>query len=166
MNFLYRLQESYNRFMYGRYGNDTLNHFLSFAYILLVVIGFIFRILVFITQSIVLAKIRYVLYILSLVIFAVTVFRSLSKNLGRRARENEVFMRWWGNWQPYFTKQADKAKPKMRMFVRKMQDTDHIYKKCPDCNAVLRLAKKRGKHKTRCPACGKLFEVRVWFGDK
>ena len=166
MNFIYRLQESYNRFMYGRYGNDTLNHFLSFVYLLLVVLGFVFRILVFVTQSLVLYKIRYALYIISLAIFAVTIFRSLSKNISRRARENEAFMRWFGNWQPYFRKQAQKAEPKVRMFARKMQDREHIYNKCPDCKAVLRLAKKKGKHKTRCPACGKLFEVRVLFGEK
>lgn len=166
MNFLYRLQETYNRFMYGRYGGDTLNHFLSGVYIVLVLIGFVLRILVAITHSMVLYNIRYALYIISLLIFAVTVFRSLSKNLARRARENEVFMRWWGNWQPYFHKQAEKAKPKMRMMVRKMQDSDHVYKKCPDCKAVLRLAKKRGKHQTRCPACGKRFQVHIWFGDK
>ncbi|MBR2413738.1 MAG: hypothetical protein IKB13_04495 [Clostridia bacterium] len=166
MNFIYRLQESYNRFMYGRYGGDTLNHFLSFVYLFLVFLGFIFRILVFLTKSVVLYKIRYALYIISLIIFAVTVFRSLSKNLTRRARENEAFMRLWGNWQPYLHKQAKNAEPKVRMFVRKMQDRDHIYKKCPDCKAVLRLAKKKGKHKTRCPACGKLFEVRVLFGEK
>jgi len=152
--------------MYGRYGNDTLNRFLSFFYILLVVLGFFLRFLVFLTKSVVLYKIRYALYILSLIIFAVTIFRSLSKNISRRAKENEVFMRWWGNWQPYVHKQAEKTKPKARMFVRKMQDRDHIYKKCPDCKAVLRLAKKKGKHKTRCPACGKLFEVRVLFGEK
>ena len=131
-----------------------------------VLIGFVLRILVAITHSMVLYNIRYALYIISLLIFAVTVFRSLSKNLARRARENEVFMRWWGNWQPYFHKQAEKAKPKMRMMVRKMQDSDHVYKKCPDCKAVLRLAKKRGKHQTRCPACGKRFQVHIWFGDK
>ncbi len=166
MNFLYRLQESINRFMYGRYGNDTLNRFLSAVYMLLVVIGFILRVIVRFSASVVLYRIHYALYIVSLVIFAVTVFRSLSKNHASRIRENEFFMRWWGNWQPYFHKQAQKAQPKVRMFVRKMQDPDHVYKKCPDCKAVLRLAKKRGKHKTRCPACGKLFEVRVLFGDK
>ena len=166
MNFIYRLQESYNRFMYGRYGNDTLNRFLSFFYFLLVVIGFILRILVFATSSIVLYKIRYILYILSLVVFGITIFRSLSKNIARRARENEVFMRWWGNWQPYVNKQAKKAEPKVRMMVRRMQDPEHVYKKCPDCKAVLRLPKKRGKHKTRCPACGKVFEVRLVFGEK
>ena len=166
MNFLYRFQEAYTRFMYGRYGQDSLNRFLSFFYILLVAIGFILRILFVITRLIVLYKIRYALYIISLAVFAVTLFRSLSRNIARRSKENDFFMRWWGNWQPYFQKKARNAEPKMRMLVRKMQDSAHVYKKCPDCKAVLRLAKKRGKHKTRCPACGKLFEVRVWFGDK
>ena len=166
MNFLYRLRESYMRFMYGRYGNDTLNHFLSGFYILLVILGFILRILVVLTKSVILYKIRYAFYILSLVVFAVTVFRSLSKNIARRAKENEVFMRWWGNWQPYFTKKAEQMKPKLRLLARKMQDSDHVYKKCPACKAVLRLAKKSGKHTTRCPSCGKRFEVRIWFGDK
>ena len=166
MNFLYRLREDYARFMYGRYGGDTLNRFLSGVYLALVVVGFILSAINRLHPTAALSVVRMVLYYLSLALFLWTIFRMLSKKISKRQKENARFMRWWGNWQPYFREKAKKNEPKVRLFVNKMQDSEHLYKKCPQCKAVLRLAKKRGKHTTRCPACGHKFNVRIVFGDK
>lgn len=166
MNYLYRLREDYARFMYGRYGGDTLNRFLSAVYLGLVVLGFVLRIIRAFIPSGGLYVVSRILYAISIMLLVYTIFRSLSKKIPKRQRENARFMEWWSNWQPYFQEKARKNKPKVRLFIRKMQDDEHVYKKCPQCKSVLRLAKKRGKHTTRCPACGHKFKVRIVFGDK
>ena len=37
----------------------------------------------------------------------------------------------------------------------------HIYRKCPNCKAEIRLPKKKGKHVCTCPRCKKDFDVIV-----
>ena len=41
-------------------------------------------------------------------------------------------------------------------------DRDHVYKKCPNCRAVLRLPRRKGRHTTICPKCKKEFRVYVF----
>ncbi len=37
----------------------------------------------------------------------------------------------------------------------------HVYRECPRCHAVLRLPKKAGSHRAKCPRCTESFEVLV-----
>ena len=52
-------------------------------------------------------------------------------------------------------------KNKIDLYKQQKNDKCHVYRKCPNCKAVLRLPNKVGKHTTVCPRCNKEFKVRV-----
>ena len=81
--FFERLQDSMSRFMYGRNGVDQLGHFTYLAGLVLFIIN------LFVRNS-----------ILSLVILAVwgwSLFRAYSRNLIKRQKENDAWMRFTGS---------------------------------------------------------------------
>jgi uncharacterized paraquat-inducible protein A len=127
------------RFMYGRYGMDQLyNGLLGVALVLLVASLFI--------RSVVINILVWVILILML-------YRTLSRNLTRRRRENELFLKAW-----------NPAKSKGKLAIRRMREIKtHRYRKCPHCKQMLRLPRKVGKHTVKCPRCSNPFDVRVWF---
>ncbi|MBO5321958.1 MAG: hypothetical protein J6B22_05070 [Clostridia bacterium] len=132
MNFRYRLMQ----FMYGRYGTDELTYALFiFAAILSFVNVFL--------RSLILQLIVY-----ALVIYAL--FRVLSRNPEARRRENR-----------FFKEKVRFVKKQKEIYENRKNDKLHVYKKCPDCKAVLRLPHRIGTHTTVCPRCGKEFKVKV-----
>ena len=71
------IRNAIQRFMYGRYGNDQLNLFLIGLYLLLYLV-FMFT--------------RWdMLYFVSFVLLALTLFRLLSRNMERRRMEHVYF---------------------------------------------------------------------------
>jgi hypothetical protein len=87
-------------------------------------------------------------YILLAVIFF---FRLLSKNEVRRTAENNRYLRFIG-----------KIKDGFRLLKNRIRDRHtHVYRKCPQCRATLRLKRIKGIHRAACPRCGNSFEVRV-----
>lgn len=133
---MYRLREFLYRFMQGRYGNDELNKFLLWSYVILVAVN------LFVKSIIIIA-----LYWVLALIF---IYRMMSKNCYKRQQENGEYMII-----------HNKALKEFRYFSNKWKyRKTHIYRKCPNCKAPIRLPKKRGKHICCCPACKKDFEVK------
>ena len=124
------------RFMYGRYGTDTLNKVLLFIYLGVVIL---YTILSFFIFDAVLAF----AYFLVTLALAVTIFwRTFSHKIDKRRRENEKFCGFF------------------RLRRNKFRDRKtHIYRKCPSCRAVLRLPRAKGKHNVVCPRCKNRFSV-------
>lgn len=133
MNFRYKLMQ----FLSGRYGVDTLFYILFFVAAALSVVNCFVR-------SVILQSVVYVI-----VIYAF--FRTFSRNIPARRRENKIF-----------TDLSFKLKQKRQTYQNRKADYTHIYKKCPRCKAVLRLPRRVGKHTTICPKCGNEFSVRVY----
>jgi hypothetical protein len=80
-------------------------------------------------------------------------FRILSKNVARRRRENEIFMRAFNKVKAFFKKTA-----------RRLKDIKtHRYRTCPGCKVTLRLPLKRGTNTVVCPRCKARVKVRVWI---
>ncbi|HHV28204.1 hypothetical protein [Acetivibrio mesophilus] len=125
------------RFMYGRYGTDELSNWLFVVYFILLIAN------LFIRSN-----------IISLLIYAVifiVIFRTFSRNIYKRQRENEKFMKLW---KP--------VKSKGTLTIQRIKDIKtKRYRRCPHCKSVLRLPRKTGKHKVDCPRCHNEFEVRV-----
>ena len=136
-NFLYR----FSMFMQGRYGNDELNIFLL---VLSVIISVISR---FIWNY----WVRLILHAVSLLLFGLVIFRTLSRNIPARAKENRLFA-------PTFHKVIDWFK---FTFMRLRDGRTHRYYKCPKCKAKLRVKNVKGKHTIRCPKCGNTFEKTI-----
>ncbi len=121
------------KFMYGRYGGDSLGRFTLVLYLVLYLLGFLLR--------------SAPLSLLSLAVAGVTLFRMLSRNIPRRQAENQRFLsatapvrRWW---RSASLRRTDKA---------------HKYFKCPHCGQRLRAPRGAGKIRVTCRSCGASFE--------
>ena len=127
------IRNTIQRFMYGRYGNDSLNLFVIGTYLVLY--------LLFVISGLEL------LYWISFVLLAVSLFRMLSRNTGRRREENARFtravqpvLRWW----------------RLRRTIHR--DKEHRYFKCPNCGQQLRVPSGKGRITVTCRNCGATFE--------
>lgn len=135
MNFRWRLMQ----FMSGRYGADAL------FYVLFCISAALAFVNIFV-RSIILQMVVYFIMIIA-------ILRVLSRNISARSRENRAAL-----------SVINKIKSTYDLRRQRKADYTHIYKKCPHCRAVLRLPRKKGKHKTVCPRCNKPFTVRVYKG--
>lgn len=125
------------RFFYGRYGNDTLNKVLTGIYLVWLIT---FSIL---NSSISTLAFTLVGWGLTLMLFSWILFRTMSRNIYARRRENDKFCGFF------------------RLKRNKFRDRKtHVYRKCKKCKAVLRLPKAKGKHFVNCPKCHNRFQVK------
>ena len=127
------MRNALQRFMYGRYGNDQLNNFLTISYLVLFVLYMLSGL-----QP---------LYWLCTVLIFVVLFRMLSRNIYKRREENVKFLR-----------KADPAIRWYRLQRTMRRDKDHIYFKCPNCSQQLRVPRGKGKITVTCRSCGASFQ--------
>ena len=129
MNFIQRL-------LYGRYGWDQLNIFLTWTALVLSLLD------LFLDTS--------VLYYLYFLCVAAVLFRTLSRNFARRRAENAKFLSLAGpviRWV------------KLRRTIHR--DKEHRYFKCPNCGQQLRVPRGKGKVSITCRNCGVSFEEKT-----
>lgn len=140
-NFLIKLGYKIRSFMIGRYGVDRLFRGLMVLYLIAVIItNIVYRF----------SKPAY--YVLSLISFALMLFallRVFSKNIEARRRENEKYIRFFGNIKNKFAQ-------KKNMYE---QRKTHKFVKCKGCKRILRLPKNKGKLNVVCPHCSNHFVV-------
>ena len=141
-----KIKNAVYRFMYGRYGTDTLQKVLLWVYLGVVVVFSVARLLLhlLLPASVIASTVLSAVYfVLSIGLIFVIFFRMLSRNIQKRRLENEKFCGFF------------------KLMRNKYRDRKtHVYRKCPDCKAVLRLPKAKGKHTVVCPRCKKRFGVR------
>ena len=133
-----------NKFMYkmaiffqGRYGIDELYKFLFLVFWIVAILSLFIR--------------NPIIYLLEILICFFMLYRALSRNIYKRQNENAKYL-----------KIRNKVKSKIKLQKRKWDDRKtHIYRKCPNCKAKIRLPKKKGKHVCTCPRCKKDFDVIV-----
>lgn len=124
-------------FMIGRYGPDQLYFGLFIVAILLALIGQF-------TQF-------YIFILLSYAFLAIALFRVLSRNIEKRRRENDRFLRYW--WP---------VKQKCKMQITKIKSRkSYKFFNCPSCKNTLRVPKGKGKIQITCPKCGERFEKKT-----
>ena len=127
------IRNAIQRLMYGRYGTDQLNLFLMGVYLLLYLVFALTRVTL--------------LYWVSFVLLIWSLFRTLSRNMGRRRMENARFMRLAGPVLSWL---------RLRRTIRR--DKEHVYFKCPSCGQQLRVPRGKGKITVTCRGCGASFE--------
>ena len=143
-NFKYKLA----RFFYGRYGMDQLHNLLYGTSMVLMFLALVFTVLAKAEPA--LSYVSIGMYAVALGLMGWAIFRSLSRNIAARRRENDTYLRI-----------------KRKLFGRKAKtklppDTaDHVFRACTHCGAILRLPREQGKHTVICPRCHKRFGVRV-----
>ncbi len=142
-----RLREKLARFLYGRYGADSLYNALFVCELILLFIGTVLNVLGNVEPVLAMISIAFYAVALGLMIFAM--YRFFSRNISKRRRENQAWLRF---------KAKFRRKPKRRL----PPDTaDHIFRSCPHCKSTLRLPREKGKHQVKCPRCGERFGVNV-----
>ena len=149
--------------MYGRYGSDPLNLFLFIASIVVEVLGNILRI--------------HLIYYIGLAMFIFALYRTFSRNIEQRRRENEAFMRGVNSFRnreffrrqraeekraqqardAYAEEQARRAKENRR--AEKTGGTVYCYYYCPMCKQQVRIPQGKGRVRITCPSCGHEFET-------
>ncbi len=142
-----KIRNAIARFMYGRYGNDSLSQALTVAAFILLFLSTVFNLLGY--SRPVFAVLSIVCYVLTFGLMVWSICRTLSRNIPARRRELSAWRR--------FTSKL-RRKPKVRLPA---DTADHIFRACPKCRSVLRLPRQPGKHQAKCPRCGERFEVKV-----
>lgn len=132
------------RFMYGRYGVDTLYWWCMGAILALWLIRGVLSFFHLTVAAL-------VVYGISTAILVYALFRFFSKNRYKRSLENMKFRTFIGAVGKKFSLIRDRFRDRKT----------HVYKKCPKCKAVLRLPKKKGSHTVRCPKCQNRFDVKI-----
>lgn len=130
------------RFMIGRNGLDKLTGFLFAIYATLVFVSF------FVIRF---PIAHIVVYALEFILMLIIVFRTLSRNIYKRQKENRNFLRFSTAVKEFFTRQKNKIRDRKT----------HRYVKCKNCRAHLRVKNIKGKHTVRCPKCRNTFDVRI-----
>lgn len=125
------------RFMYGRYGGDTLGKVIIWTYAVWVIL---FSIVLLFVDS---PWLSLFYWFSSVALMFWAFFRMFSRNIVARRRENERFC-------GFFKLRKNKIRDRKT----------HVYRKCPSCKANLRLPKSKGKHFVVCPRCKHRFETK------
>lgn len=130
------LKEKLSRFMYGRYGIDHLSRFLLTVTFILCVLS------IFVSGrgSSFISAVTFALIILMY-------FRMFSRNIYKRAAENEKYLRLTGKIRGKY--QAEKKIASQRKYYR--------FYRCPGCGQRIRVPKGRGRIQIRCPKCNEKF---------
>ena len=144
-NMFYRLRETFARFMYGRYGMDSLNKFLAIFYIALAFIN------MFVLRINGRGVAYFIFYVLETAAFLAFLLRMLSRNIYKRQQENIKYLNVSSSVKGYINKK------KMQWQCRKT----HVFRVCPNCKATVKLPKKKGKHTCTCPKCRVDFKVTI-----
>ena len=143
-----RFGSRFSRFLYGRYGADPLYNFLFIVQIILLILGVIFTALGVVSD--VFTYLSFFVYLIAIGVFGWTMFRCMSRNIAKRQKENQAYLRL-----------------KYKLFGRKKKakrpaDTaEYIFRACPRCRSVLRLPRRVGKHTVKCPRCDNRFDIKV-----
>lgn len=132
-----KLKKAIKKFFSGRCGNDSLNYFVFFLYLLTFILYLIIK--------------HYSLIIINTIFFIIFILRFMSRNAYRRNQENKVFVS--------IIKSI--KRPFLRFFHKIRDHKTHVYKKCTNCKKVLRLRKVKGEHWVRCPICNQRFKIKI-----
>lgn len=134
---MWRIREAMGRFMNGRYGLDELYRFELYLFILLFVLQ------IFTKWS--------GISILIWILFIFTFYRIFSRNIDRRRKENDQYL-----------KMRNQLRNNLQLTRDRFRDRKtKVYRKCPQCNSVLRLPREKGQHTVTCPHCHHTFQVKV-----
>ena len=149
-----KFKEKLYRFAYGRYGVDQLYYFSLVLAILVSVADFI-------TQWLMpegLAKTILGLSASAIIIFLFVwmTFRSMSRRLYKRRLENERFLRLAGLLKRLVTFNTSRGTKS-----RNVDDAYYVFRDCTKCRSTLRLPRKAGRNKVKCPRCSHKFYVKA-----
>lgn len=127
-----RFRNWFSRFMYGRYGSDSLNRTLSGVSLALLILA------MFGLRP---------LYWIALLLLFICYFRMFSYNREKRYAENIAYCKAVQQFRTQLSRR------KKRFSERKI----YCYYRCPRCRQELRVPRGRGRIEITCPKCRAQF---------
>lgn len=149
-----RFKEKLYRFMYGRYGADKLYSFCNILIIILFVTSFVLSFII--KNEVALAWANLIIFALEIFLIVWSISRMFSKNIYKRRRENEIYLKISSAVKRFFTFNTSK---KSKCGNRDTYQC--IFRDCTKCHATLRLPYKKGRNKVKCPRCNHRFYVKA-----
>ncbi len=140
--------------MYGRYGADDLYMFTSILNFILLILGVILSFVL--PEGVIRISVCASLLVAELALMSIGISRVLSKNIVKRRHENEQYLKTVNALKRFFTFNTSSS--------TKSKNTDDeyfVFRDCTKCSSTLRLPRKRGRNKVRCPRCTHSFYVKV-----
>lgn len=125
--------EKLRRFLAGRYGMDSLNK-------LLLVLTFILLVAIWFWPG-------RILKLIALILLVITYFRTFSRNISARYRENQKYLQLTAGLRGFLRKRK----------ARFVQRKTYRFYKCPKCHQQVRVPKGKGKISITCPKCKEKF---------
>ena len=144
---LYRLREALTRFMYGRYGSDSLNRFLLLIFFVLFIVNCFVK--------------TPVIWFITLAILVVCYLRMFSKNIPKRQAENTAYLRLKNRVLGVFGCGSGGASRGGSSGPSVKDRMEYKYTACPSCSQKLRVPRGQGQVEVRCPRCGTIFRERT-----
>ena len=120
--------ERLRRFFYGRNGTDQLA-------LAMMVVGFLLWIAGNFTAY-------WYLWLIGFLPLGYSIFRTFSRNIEKRRRENATFLKMIWPFRSWYKDQG-----------RNIKDKTHKYYKCPKCHATLRVPRGKGNIVITCAKC-------------
>ncbi|MBO6011292.1 MAG: hypothetical protein J6P71_05795 [Oscillospiraceae bacterium] len=129
------------RLFYGRNGIDKLSTFLWVVGLVLLIISGIVRRF---------TSVGYAIWALAVVCIVLSFIRIFSRNVTKRAAENERYLSMKNSFLNFF--RGKKARFEQRR--------DYKFFKCPECKSMLRVPRGKGRIYVTCRKCGARFEAK------
>ena len=143
------MRNRFQQFMYGRYGMDQLNRFLSTVALIVLVVSIFVR--------------RPIVEIIALALLFWCYYRMFSKNIAKRAAENQKYMNFRYRAVCFFKKgrngnSASFAQKQAKWKAHQEQKKIYRFYSCPNCSQKVRVPKGKGRIQLICRKCGNRFE--------
>lgn len=148
-------RDKFTNFMYGRYGVDQLSRFMLVVIFILCVLS------LFVRGSF--------MSFLILLLIILTYYRMFSKNIYKRAAENEKYLKFIGKFKRngngynggyqnnYGNYQNNYGGGYTGSRANTQDRKNYKYFKCPTCSQKIRIPRGYGKIEIRCPKCSTKF---------
>ena len=150
-----RFREKIYRFMYGRYGADALYNFLTWLNVILILLSFVVT-AIMPAEGIATAIVSISFSVVITAIFVWDIFRMMSRNIAKRRRENERYLKVSRAIKRFFS-----ANTSRRTKTLNRDDEYYVFRDCTSCGSTLRLQRRVGKHKVKSPRCSHSFYVKA-----
>lgn len=135
------MKDKFYRFMQGRYGVDQFAKFTMGVALISIVLA------IFVNTG---SSAGSLLDMLGLVAIVYTYFRIFSRNISKRAQENQKYLSATAKLRQRLNKEKN---------MMKQRKDYHIYT-CPSCGQKVRIPRGKGKIEISCPKCHSKFVKR------
>ena len=135
------MKDKFYRFMQGRYGVDQFAKFTMGVALVSIVLA------IFVNTG---SSAGSLLDMLGLVAIVYTYFRIFSRNISKRAQENQKYLSATAKLRQRLNKEQN---------MMKQRKDYHIYT-CPSCGQKVRIPRGKGKIEISCPKCHSKFVKR------